>query len=367
MADRDDYALVSSDVSEVPAPEIDYRPPKPSKPHRIALVGAGGISFAHLDAYKTHGIDVAAILSRDIEKAKARAAEFFPEADVPTDYAALLARDDIDVIDLTPHPEQRVALIEAALKAGKHVLSQKPFVTDLETGRRLCDLADAQGVKLAVNQNGRWAPHMAWMREAVRLGLIGEVIGLHCSVHWDHTWIRGTVFEEVPDLVLYDFGIHWFDFVTSIMGRLADGVMAQAVQIPSAEVAPPMGASALMDFGQCQASLIFDGATRYGPLDRTYVAGTKGSLISTGPDLGNQRVELFTEHGVARPVLEGNWFNDGFAGAMGALLVAIEAGEEPENGARANLTSLANCFAALESARTGLPVGRGNALFAGGR
>ncbi len=352
MADRDDYALVSKTGPEVAAPDLPYRPPHPKSPHRIALVGAGGISFAHLDAYRSHGFEVAAILSRDPARARARADEFFPKAEVMTDYTALLARPDITVLDLTPHPEERLPLIEAALQAGKHVLSQKPFVTDLDTGTRLCALAKAQGVKLAVNQNGRWAPHMAWMRGAVRAGLIGQVIAVHSSLHWNHLWIKGTPFEQVPDLVLFDFGVHWFDFVTSITGRLAMRVQAQTVHSP-AGVKPAMLASALMDFGTAQASLIFDAATAYGASDTTYIAGTHGSLISRGPDLGNQTVELHTESGVARPLLDGQWFNDGFAGAMGELLCAIEEDREPENGAEGNLMSLANCFAALQAAATG--------------
>jgi predicted dehydrogenase len=356
MADRDDYALVSAKVEEVPAPELDYRPPRPSKRHRIALVGAGGISFAHLDAYRAHGFEVAAILSREAAKARARAEEFFPEAEVMTDYAALLSRDDITVLDLTPHPAERVPLIEAALAAGKHVLSQKPFVTDLDTGERLCALAESNGVRLAVNQNGRWAPHMAWMRAAVAAGLVGEVTGVHCSLHWNHLWVKGTPFEAVEDLVLFDFGVHWFDFVTSIAGRLADRVQAQAIRAPSAGIDPPMLASALLDFGTAQASLAFDAATPFGARDWTYIAGTEGSLVSTGPDLGTQTLELYTAAGVARPRLEGRWFNDGFAGAMGALLVAIETGTPPANDARGNLLSLANCFAALEAARTSRPV-----------
>ena len=38
MADRDDYALVSAEAAEVPAPDLPYRPPQPLRPHRIALV-----------------------------------------------------------------------------------------------------------------------------------------------------------------------------------------------------------------------------------------------------------------------------------------------------------------------------------------
>lgn len=361
MADRDDYALVSKAVAEVAAPDLPYRPPQPKGRHRIALVGAGGISFAHLDAYRAYGFDVAAIMSRDIAKARARAAEFFPDAMVTADYAAVLARDDITVIDLTPHPDERVHLIEAALTAGKHVLSQKPFVTDLDLGERLCALAEGRGLHLAVNQNGRWAPHMAWMRAAVRAGLIGDVTGVHCSLHWDHTWVKGTPFENEDDLVLFDFGVHWFDFVTSITGRLAARVQAQSVEAPAAGVRPPMLATAMLDFSAAQASIVLDAATPHGPQDSTYIAGMKGSLLSTGPDLGNQQVTLYTAAGAARPALQGQWFNDGFAGAMGELLCAIEEGREAENGARSNLMSLANCFAALQAAREGRPIVPGTA------
>jgi predicted dehydrogenase len=359
MADRDDYALRSGRAGEVEAPVLPYRPLQPRQPHRIALVGAGGISFAHLDAYRRMGWDVAAICSRDLARAEARRDEFYPQALATADYAALLARDDIDVVDLTPHPEARVPLVDQALRAGKHVLSQKPFVTDLDEGLRLCRLAEDRGLRLAVNQNGRWSPHMAWMRAAVEAGLLGEVLSVHVAIHWDHRWIRGTPFEQLRDVVLYDFGIHWFDFLASLLRRPVRSVQALTTHPASAGIAPPMLASVLLDFGQAQASLVFNAATPFGPRDSTYVAGSRGSLVARGPNLGEQRVELWTEAGVARPGLEGQWFNDGFAGTMGELLCAIEEGREPSNGARANLDSLALCFAAIAASREGRPVAPG--------
>jgi predicted dehydrogenase len=356
MPERDEYALKTTVAAEIEPPVLPYRPPRPRAPGRIALVGAGGISFAHLDAYRAMGWDVAAICSRDRAKARARADEFYPRARVTTDYEEVLAREDIEIVDLTPHPEDRGPLIEAALEAGKHVLSQKPFVTDLDEGLRLCDLADAKGLRLAVNQNGRWSPHMAWMRAAVERGHLGEVMAAHVAVRWDHRWIRGTPFEAMRDVVLYDFGVHWFDFVASLMRRKAVRVQGQTVTVPGAGIAPPMLASAMVDFGDGQATLSFDAAVPFGPLDSTYVAGTKGSLVSRGPDLSRQQVELWTEGGVARPVLEGQWFNDGFAGTMGELMCAVEEDREPANGARGNLESLALAFAAIASAREGRPV-----------
>ena len=355
--DADTYALKSAALAEVPAPDLPYRPPMPRayRP-RIGVIGAGGIVSAHLDAYRTAGWEVAAICNRTLAKAGARAAEFAPQARVTDRWEDVLNDPAIDVVDITPHPADRLPIIEAALRAGKHVLSQKPFVLDLAAGRRLVALARENGVKLAVNQNGRWAPHLAYMREAVRAGLIGEVISTHISIHWNHGWIAGTPFETIEDVILYDFGIHWFDFLRSIIGPRAQTVFATAARATGQSAKAPLLAQVLVQMEGGQASLVFDGATPSGPRDTTFIAGTKGSLLSDGPDLGQQAVTLTTAAGIARPRLQGTWFNDGFRGAMGALLAAIEDDTEPANGAAENLDSLALAFAAIQSRRTGQPV-----------
>jgi predicted dehydrogenase len=352
--DADSYALKSAALAEVPAPALPYQPPMPRayRP-RIGVIGAGGIVSAHLDAYRTAGWKVAAICNRTRAKAEAKAAEFAPQARVTDRWQEVLADPAIDVVDITPHPDDRLPIIEAALKSGKHVLSQKPFVLDLNEGRRLVDLARQNGVKLAVNQSGRWAPHLAYMREAVRAGLVGDVISTHVSIHWNHGWIAGTPFERIEDLILYDFGIHWFDVLRSVTGKRAKTVFATAQFATGQTAKAPLLAQVLVQMEGGQASLVFDGATPHGPRDTTYVAGTKGSLQSDGPDLGRQSVTLTTAAGIARPLLQGTWFNDGFRGAMGALLVAIEDDTEPANGAEENLDSLALAFAAIQSRRTG--------------
>ena len=96
-----------------------------------------------------------------------------------------------------------------------------------------------------------------------------------------------------------------------------------------------------------------------GQRDRTYVAGTLGSFESAGPDLTEQKVVLYTSAGVMRPELAGTWFAAGFHGAMAELLCAIAEKREPEHGARSNLQSLALCFAAVASARSGQRVSPG--------
>ncbi|MFA3916760.1 Gfo/Idh/MocA family protein [Ruegeria hyattellae] len=349
-ADTDIYALKSETLAEVTAPGVSYRPPMPKtyRP-RIGVIGTGGISASHLDAYRTAGWDVAAMWNRTRSKAEAKAAEFCPDARIEDDWYAILDSGDIDVVDITLHPEHRAPIIEAALKAKKHVLSQKPFVTDLDIGDHLVALADDQGVKLAINQNGRWAPHMAWMREAVRAGHIGDVLSVHASLHWNHGWTAGTPFDQIDDLILWDFGVHWFDFLASMVGARAESVFATASPTRGQSNMTPLLAQAIVRLNEGQASLVFDGGAPFGPRDTTYIAGSKGSLQSDGPDLGKQIVTLKTGESVAYPNLTGEWFNDGFRGAMGELLCAIEENRDPTNSASENLLSLEMAFAAVQS------------------
>jgi predicted dehydrogenase len=160
----------------------------------------------------------------------------------------------------------------------------------------------------------------------------------------------------MEDLILWDFGVHWFDFLASVIGDRVRSVYATAARAAGQTARPPLLAQALISFDGGQATLVFDGATRYGARDSTSVVGANGVASSHGPDLGHQAVELYTEAGVSRPRLTGSWFNDGFAGAMGELLCAIEDGREPLNSARGNLLSLKLCQAALRSVRAAAPV-----------
>jgi len=348
----------SAEIRRIPAPKLPYKPRDPNRYRpNIALIGCGGITKHHLTVYRRAGYPVVGLCDVDLSRAKKRRAEFFPEAKVYRDWRDVLRRDDVEVVDLAAHPHQRVPMIEAALEAGKHVLSQKPFVLDLGFGRRMVDLADRKGVKLAVNQNARWAPHFSYIRHAIAAGLIGEVAAAHSSVHWDHSFLEGTPFDEVKHLILYDFAIHWFDILTCFFGdREPKRVYASVARTGWQSMKPPLLAQALVEYEGAQASLVFDAHTRFGPHDRTYVTGSRGTLSSTGPDLKHQKVTLATADGQASPRLHGCWFPDGFHGTMGELLSAIEEDREPENGARQNLKSLALCFAAVASAERHRPV-----------
>jgi predicted dehydrogenase len=357
MARKPNQELNVAPTRSITAPRLPYEPRLPRRyAPGIGLIGCGNISQSHLRAYAKRGVRIVALCDLDLSRARARQKEFFPDAVVYEDFRAMLKRDDIEVVDIATHPKERQALIAAALKSGRHVLSQKPFVVDLDVGERLADLADAKGVRLAVNQNGRWAPYFSYMRQAVAAGVIGDTYAVHLDCHWDHEVAISGGFNRLYHLVLYDFAIHWFDMVHCLMGTRKPTVAhATLSRSPGQKAWPPLLAEVLLGFEGGQASLVFDGCTRQRSVETATVIGTRGMLRSVGELCNATSVEVSTADGVGMAKLQGTWFPDGFAGTMGELLCAIDEKREPLNNARDNLASLALCYAAIASADSGEP------------
>jgi predicted dehydrogenase len=339
-------------------PNLPYLPRDPKKySPEIAIIACGGITKHHLIAYKAAGYRVTALCDLHVENAEKRRIEFYPEAQVFSNYREVLKNPKIEVVDVTTHPDIRPAIIKDCLKAGKHVLSQKPYVLDLDVGEKLADLADKMGVLLAVNQNGRWAPHFSYLREAAHSGILGEIAGVHCGVHWDHSWVKGTAFENVEQLILYDFAIHWFDFLTTVMGKQQPlRVYSSAARTKSQTIGPALLGQVLIEYENAQATMAFDGHVPNGSWDRTLIAGSQGLIRSAGTKLADQRIEIVTAGGIVSPKIKGTWFPDGFHGTMGELLCAIEENRQPSHSARNNLRSLELCFAAVASSLRHKPI-----------
>jgi predicted dehydrogenase len=237
------------------------------------------------------------------------------------------------------------------------VLSQKPFALDLDVAGQLIELADQRGLRLAVNQNGRWAPHFAYALAAVRSGLLGEVGSVDFNLSFDHSWTIGTPFENIHHLLLYDFGVHWFDLASCFLGeRQVKSVYASVDRASYQKARPPFIASVIISAEDAQVRMAFNAAVTFGQVDRTVLAGSLGTLESIGPSLSEQRLVLTTAAGAATPDLVGTWFENGFQGTMCELLCAIEEKREPQNSARNNLRTLALCFAAMSSANSGQAV-----------
>ncbi len=341
------------------APKLDYLPrgPRRRRRHRIGLIGCGGISFYHLTAAKALGVEVVAMADVNLAAAEGRRDEFYPRADVHSDHRELLARDDINVVEIATHTAIRGPQIHDALKAGKHVLSQKPFTFDLREGKRLAAYAKRRGLRLGINQNGRWSPQFGALIAAVRQGLLGDIHSLDFSLAWDHTWIRGTAFEKLHHLILNDFAIHWLDATVCAFGdRKPKSVFANAVKAPGQNIKSPMVANTVVDFGDGLATLSFSAYESHDPREYMCCVGSKGTLRGAGDVNKIDTVEYANAKGTVRIPLQGQWFPDGFRGTLGEFLRAVEEGREPSISAANNLRTLELCFAVVESADTGKPI-----------
>jgi predicted dehydrogenase len=345
---------------------LDFAPPVPARVDRgIGLVGCGWVAGMQLGSYRRAGFRVVGMTDHDKARAEALRDAHYPDALVYPDVKALLADADVEVVDIATHVEGRPELVELALRAGRHVLSQKPFVDDLDEGERLCAVADEVGRTLAVNHNGRWAPHFAVLLAAARSGVLGQVTSADFAVHWPHDQVvEGMpVFAGMPDLVLYDFGIHWFDVIAALMDADPVQVHAQVGRRAGQRIHAPTHAQALISYPDGQASLVLRAGEPRAERGAYRVDGTRASVVHEGLSLGGTTVRLVTgepPHEVHEDIAIGaDWFGPGMTGTMGELLLALDEERRPWNDARSALRGLALCFAAVESARTGRPVAPG--------
>lgn len=155
-----------------------------TKPLRIALAGAGIYARnAHLPALldQPDAFEIAAVYSRTSSAAQALAAQAGEAVPIYTDYQQFLDAPGIDAVDiLLPIPVQ-ADFVAAALRAGKHVISEKPIATDSATARDLIDLHRlTPGQVWMVGENWRYEEAFERAAGLIRQGAIGRPL----SCYW---------------------------------------------------------------------------------------------------------------------------------------------------------------------------------------
>ncbi len=153
----------------------------PAKSFWVGLIGTGRISDIYLkNCANFDGLDIFACGSLNMDESRAKAAEFgVPQVAEPGN---ILTDPNIDAILNLTTPEAHAEISLAALDAGKHVYSEKPFVTDLEDGYRILNLAASKGLKVGNAPDtflgGRWQT----VRKLLDQGAIGEPTGIAAFV-----------------------------------------------------------------------------------------------------------------------------------------------------------------------------------------
>jgi len=140
---------------------------------RFGLVGHGLWGTHHGRAIaRTRGAKLVAVAER-AEEGRAAAKAEHPQADVYDDYRKLVARDDIDVVDIVVPSHLHFEVAAAALDSGKHVLVEKPMVLTVAQCDELIGLARRQGKILAVDHEMRLSILWGRVKRMIDEGLIG--------------------------------------------------------------------------------------------------------------------------------------------------------------------------------------------------
>lgn len=170
------------------------------KPLNIGMVGYGFMGRTHSNAYcqanhffpSEYRPVLKAVCARNREKAQ-QFAETWGYESVETDWKTLIARDDIDAIDIcTPNNlHQEIAI--AAAEAGKMVLCEKPLAMDGAGGEAMCEAVEKAGVANMVWYNYRRVPAVTLAKQLIEEGRLGKIF--HYRANFLQDW---TINADVP-------------------------------------------------------------------------------------------------------------------------------------------------------------------------
>lgn len=331
-------------------------------PIRLGMIGAGLFARqAHVPAIKALGdaFEIVAVCSRTAESAGKLAALLDGPVDIVHDPAALLARDDIEAVDVVLPIGAQPAVISQALAAGKHVISEKPMAPDVAAGRRLLaeyatQTAARPGLVWMVAENYRYEEPFVRAAEIVASGAIGRVLLADWAIHvamtpdnpYYHTsWRRD---ESFPGGFLLDGGVHHMAGLRLILGEVASVTATMTRQRPDLPPADTLSAALLFAGGALASYSITyaGGAPWYGALQ---IVGERGALRIVRNEALELTVDGQTQTLAVKPF-------GGVDGELAAFAAAIRSGAVHRNSPLEGLRDVAVLEALLRAAATGTRV-----------
>lgn len=172
----------------------------------------------------TPGLTLHSIVQRKPQEGNSAPADH-PSAKHYTDVKDLLADAEVDVIVITTPPDNHFALTKAALEAGKHVLTEKPFVPTSAEADELIAVSRASQRLICVYQNRRWDSDFLAVKHLVAQGTLGRV--LEYNSHFDRykaaaatNW-KGQLGIPQGGSALFDLGTHLIDQAYTLFGTPA--------------------------------------------------------------------------------------------------------------------------------------------------
>ena len=196
-----------------------------SKVHNVCIVGAGFISLFHLEALKQlPNIKLTAVCDSNVQKATALAKKW----GIPQVYSSVedvIASASCDVAHvLVPADYHRVAA-EPLLRAGMHVLLEKPLAVTAEDCEALVNLAREKGVTLGVNHNSAYRPSFLELQEIINSGKVGNLHHVICHLNVPLRQLGAKQFShwmfQLPQNLFLELGVHPLSQIYALIGKAA--------------------------------------------------------------------------------------------------------------------------------------------------
>jgi predicted dehydrogenase len=149
----------------------------------FGLIGCGTWGRMHARAYAASpAIHLVAVCDQDASRAATLAAEFGISEHM-ADWRELIARPDIQAVGIATPDFAHGEITLAALRAGKHVLVEKPLATSISECEEILAVQKAQGVKLMVDFHNRWSLPFVNMRRAIVSGQLGSIMMMNMRLN----------------------------------------------------------------------------------------------------------------------------------------------------------------------------------------
>jgi D-apiose dehydrogenase len=200
-----------------------------SKRLRGVAIGAGYFSHFQYEAWsRIPEVEIAAVVNRDVTRAREVAAKFrIPAVGAWTELAAVLDAQKPDFIDIITPPETHHDVVRLAAARGIAIVCQKPLAPTADEARTVVEAAKRAGVRFMVHENWRWQP---WYREIKRqldAGTLGELFSIAVRTRLGDGWpadaylARQPFFRTYPRLFVYETGVHFLDTFRFLGGEIA--------------------------------------------------------------------------------------------------------------------------------------------------
>ncbi len=313
---------------------------------RVALAGAGMISYHHLRAWsRLAQVQLVAVCDPDLARAQRRADEFgIPR--VYDDVSAMLLNERIDVLDVASPRDTHIPLVEAAAERGIAVICQKPLAPTLAEGEAL--LRQLAGrTRVMINENWRFRAWYRQIAEWLRQGEAGEPLSVDISIMSsgfiaDKHGVRPALERQPfmahePRLMIAEVLIHHLDVARWLLGPLR--VVAARARHHVPDVRGETLATILLETST-GAPVVISGtmaAPGFPPStqDQFDLIGAKGSIVLRGTTL-----ELLGPHSCCKSYDPKEGYQASFDATIAHFVACLENGSRFETDIVDNLETL---------------------------